>query len=285
MTESNITFVLFAYNEERRIPYVLRNLQPYGRILVVDNMSTDRTVEISKSFGAEIFSRKNDSGWTEGEEEVARVLSRVNTEWVYWGYVDELCPKALLKKFVEIAKEDKYKIIYAQRINLNYGLLGLSLDYPYSTRVFKKGSIDFKGNKIHSFGMVVCSPDEILNLPKTDEYSVYHFSTYNVSKFELAHSRYSDVEAQQKIENGKHFSLMRLLVFPVAVFFKYYFLGGGWRFGVPGFIMSMQYYFFRFNVAAKMWEKENKVTLESIEGRYDELKENLIAGDIRKKAK
>lgn len=281
--EHNITFVLFAYNEERRIQYVLRNLQPYGHILVVDNMSTDRTVEISKSFGADVFSRKNDLGWGESEDEVARVLSKVKTNWVYWGSVDELCPRELLEKFVEVSSEDKYQIVYARRKNINYGIEKMVLDVPFQVRLFRRGSIDFKGNTIHNFGRIVCKPEEILRLPKTDKYSVYHFSTYDLGKFELNHHTYSGIEAKQKIDKGKKFSLMRLIIFPAVVFFKFYILNGVWRFGVAGLIMCMEYLFFRFNVAAKMWEIENGVNLESIEKKYDAMKEKLLSDNEKRR--
>lgn len=276
MIHSNITFVIFTFNEERRIEYVLRCFKDYGKILVIDNMSTDRTVEIAKRYGAHIFSRKNNLGWTEGEEEVQNVLSKVTTEWIYWGSVDELCPKKLLEKFVEVSKQNRYKIVYARRKNMHYGIKDLGLEHAYQIRLFKKGAIDFKNNRIHYFGKVICSPKEILYLPKTDAYSVHHFSTYNISKFQLNANKYSDAEAQQNFENGDRFPIYRMLLDPIKIFIKWYFINGGWKFRMYGFVMTMQYCFFRFNVFAKLWEKEKGITLETIEQKYDKLKERLL---------
>jgi len=283
MINNNITFVVFTFNEERRIEYVLRCFKDYGKILIVDNYSTDRTVEIAKNYGADVYCRKNTSGFAEEEKEVETILSKVVTNWVYCGCVDELCPKILLDKFVEISKQSKYKIVYAKRKNMHYGLLNLGLEHCCQTRLFKKGSIDFRGNRIHHFGKVVVLPEEILYLPMTDDYSVYHFSTYDIRKFEIAHSKYSDTEAQQNVENETKFSLIKMLLVPIKVFIKYYLVNGGWKSGMYGFVMTMQYCFFRFNVAAKTWEKENNITLETIEQKYDKLKEKLLHSNSKEK--
>jgi hypothetical protein len=40
--------------------------------------------------------------------------------------------------------------------------------------------------------------------------------------------------------------------------------------------MVMQYMFFFFNVWAKHWELENKISLESIEESYNKIRENIL---------
>lgn len=276
MADSNITFVVFTFNEEHRIEYVLRCFKDYGHILIVDNFSTDRTVEIAKRYNAEVFQRKNTKGWAEEETEVKNILDKVSTDWVYWGYADELLPKTLLEKFVEISKQNKYKVVYFRRRNVHYGAEDLYLENAIQSRFFVRGSIDFKDNRIHSFGKIVCLPDKILHLPLVDEYSQYHFSAYNIEKFEKSHSGYSSVEAKRYVDDGNKFSLLKILLKPVFVFTKYYIVNGGWKSGMRGFIMAMQYAFFTFNIEAKIWENENDITIESIEHEYSKLKEEML---------
>jgi len=43
-----------CYNEEKILPYFLRHYSQYGKIIVYDNYSTDHSVEIAQSEGAEI---------------------------------------------------------------------------------------------------------------------------------------------------------------------------------------------------------------------------------------
>jgi len=93
-----LSVVIITYNEEANIGRTLASVQPLvaggkGEIIVVDSGSTDRTVEIAKSFGARVFieewkgyaAQKNSAiekatgGWIlslDGDEEVDPVLAQ-----------------------------------------------------------------------------------------------------------------------------------------------------------------------------------------------------------------
>ena len=47
MSLSEVTVIIPALNEERALPLVLRDLPPVGRVIVVDNGSTDATAEVA----------------------------------------------------------------------------------------------------------------------------------------------------------------------------------------------------------------------------------------------
>jgi len=49
-----VTVVIPAFNEEQSLPFVLRDLPSLGRVLVVNNGSTDRTEEVAILHGAEV---------------------------------------------------------------------------------------------------------------------------------------------------------------------------------------------------------------------------------------
>lgn len=269
----HITFLVFTYNEERRIGYILRCFQPFGRIVLLDDGSTDRTGEIARKYGAEIVRRpKCEFGEDEGMAKFA--LEQVHTPWVYWSYADEILPRMLLRKLREISLQDRYKLVNIPRKNLHYGMEKLNLASGFrSPRFFRKGHVDFTGNRIHGMGKFTGRPDEALDLPFRDEFSIHHCSTYNIQKFELAHSGYSDSE----VKGGIRFRPVHLLLHPPYYFLRYYLLGGEWRNGWGGFIMTMQYCFFFFNIQAKAWEQEREITLESIERNYDAVKERLLS--------
>ncbi|MBI5680704.1 MAG: glycosyltransferase [Methanobacterium sp.] len=275
MKDKNITFVIFAYNEEERIEYVLRCFKDYGKLMIIDNYSTDNTIKIAEKYTDLIYQYKN-PGWVENKEVTDFVFDKVHTDWVYFAFVDELAPKTLLKKLVELSIQDKYKVVYIARRNYHYGLKKLYLENAELPRFFKKGAINFENNKIHGFGEIVVSKDEIFHLPMKNKYSVHHFSTYNISKFEINHNKYSDIEAKDNFENNIKFSPFRLLLIPIATFFRYYFINSGWKSGWAGFIMTLQYCFFLFNTQAKLWELENDINLETIEQKYDKLKEEML---------
>lgn len=267
----NITFLIFTFNEERRIEYILRCFKPYGDVVIMDNHSTDNTVKIAQSYGACVYQHDH-PGYVEEENVARNALDKVSTPWVYWGYADEILPKPLLENMQKVAVSKQYKLVKIRRKNIHYGIEHFSLGNDLSPRFFRKGYLDFTGVKIHRFGKFVGKDDEVLILPQTDDYSIYHFSTYNISKFEIAHSKYSDIESMD-IEK---FSLSRMFYEPIKFFLRYYVMKAGWKHGLAGFIYVMQYCLFFFNIQAKVWEKKNDVTLESIEKKYDKMKEKLL---------
>ena len=85
----DITFVVFTFNEALRLPGVIKNFRKYGRILVVDNFSTDETVAIARAAGCEVLMNKN-AGWVEDFETTEKVKAAVQTPWIYWAFADEM---------------------------------------------------------------------------------------------------------------------------------------------------------------------------------------------------
>ena len=56
----NLSVVIITFNEEANLGRTLASVKPLiadgkGEMIVVDSGSTDRTVEIAKSFGAKVF--------------------------------------------------------------------------------------------------------------------------------------------------------------------------------------------------------------------------------------
>ena len=57
---SSITGIVIAKNEENRLADCLDSLSFCDEIIVVDNGSEDRTVDIAKRMGAEVFTLTSD---------------------------------------------------------------------------------------------------------------------------------------------------------------------------------------------------------------------------------
>lgn len=56
LQDNSITAIILSFNEERHIRRCIESLRPIAsRIVVVDSFSTDRTVEIAQSLGAEVL--------------------------------------------------------------------------------------------------------------------------------------------------------------------------------------------------------------------------------------
>jgi len=274
---SNITCILFTYNEERRVEYALRNLQCLGDIILIDNCSTDRTRDIAAYYTEYIYQFKN-PGFV-GEEKLADfALSKVKTRWVYWAYASDILPKNLICKLTELSMQNSYKVVLIYRKAISYGRETRNWGHSAaSPRFFVKGSIDFCGNTIHKFGKIIVPKKEILKLPVTDSLAIWQFRDYDTKKTEFVHSNYADIEARSDYKIfKKRFSLWRILILPFKEFVSSYLRYGAFRFGWPAFFNAVWRMMLRFNIETRIWELENKMTLKSVQTLHASMKEELL---------
>lgn len=272
---SNISFIIFTYNEEKRISYAIKNFIKYGEVIILDGGSTDKTKELSENLGAKFYLRPaSDKAQAETQENFEFIKSKINTDWIFWGYVDNLAPKSLLDKFVEMSAQNTIKMVLTPLYTYLWGNTKHFAHKGYTQMFFHKNYIDFVDNNIHHMGRFTGGKDEILKLPNKQEFALIHFSTYNISKFVMGHLRYAGAEAFDKQKDGKRFSVIRML----AAMIRYCWIYGksGYKNGVLGLIIMFSYAFSRFMVYAKLYELEHDITLETVEDNYGILKEKML---------
>lgn len=272
---SNITFIIFTYNEEKRLSFIIRNFSKYGRICIMDGGSTDKTKEITLSMGAEFFARpESTKAYVETAENFEQIKSLVKTDWIYWGYADNFAPKALLEKLTGISRQDKIKYVLVPLYTYLWGNTQHYAQKGYAPFFFHKNYVDFSKNRIHGIGQFTGTKDEALTLPGKEEYALRHFSAYNLEKFVRGHLRYAETEAHDKFLTGQKFSVFRLLR---AMFgYAWIFTKQNYKNGKLGFLIMLNYLFYRVMAYTRLYELENGITLESIEDNYSKKKEQLL---------
>jgi len=277
--QKNITFIIFSFNEAHRIEYPIKCHLPYGEVLVVDNFSTDGTAEIARKLGARVLQRDNSGhcGMPECKEEADIVFPHVHTEWVYWGFADDLVPRSCLEKYSEIAKGSDYKVVVQKFKTMLYRA---DMEFhPANTviKFFKVGALDFLpfGQFIHGIGPYAShvKKEDILFLPPLEEYSVQHFSVYNTEKLTANHNKYSTVHAKL-IPN--RYIRTKIIVEPLLNFFIIYFVQRAFRHGFLGFVVAVEYSYYSFMANAKAHERHNNITLTGIEDDFRKRKEWML---------
>ena len=78
-----LSVVIITYNEEANIGRTLASVQPLvadgkGEIIVVDSGSTDRTVEIAKSYGAKVFVEE----WKGYAAQKNSAIDKADGDWI-----------------------------------------------------------------------------------------------------------------------------------------------------------------------------------------------------------
>lgn len=273
--KNNITFVFFSYNEEKRIAYAINNVKKYGDVILMDGGSTDKTQEIAESLGA-IFYTRPDSSKPSVETQINYefIKDHIKTDWIYWGYVDNILPKTLLDKIAEIIEEGKYKSIMLPMFTYLWGNTKSYTLKSHAPFAYHKDFMDYKENYTHGLGQFTGKPEERITLPSKEEYAIRHFSTYNINKFVAGHMRYGEAEAIEKFQKGKKFSLLR--VFYAMLAYLYIFGKYNWKNGKLGVLIILNYMFYRVMTYTKLYELENGITLDTIEANYSKKKEEML---------
>ena len=266
---NHITFVIFTYNEEERIERAILNFVGFGRILLVDNESTDRTREIASQYGCDILINKN-AGWVEDEITAALVKSAVKTEWIYWGFADEMIDRKTMSAIILAVNSGRYDIINLARKNYYYGEFCYEALAARTNRIFKKDSIDFTGNKIHLFGRVVPGA-RIYRLPP--KYFVHHFISNTVASYFKAMDRYTDIEST---ENRPLPGMLHLMLSGAKTIVGNLLFRRGYKAGTPGYFLIIQMVYYHWLSAMKLYEREALLNRDSIERKNDIARDQIL---------
>jgi glycosyltransferase involved in cell wall biosynthesis len=266
---SDITFVLFTFNEEQRIERVIQNFVKFGRVLLVDNESTDRTVEIAVRYGCDILINKN-AGWVEDEGTTTRVKAAVQTDWIYWGFADEMVGAETMEAIIFAVSSGKYDIVNLARKNYYYGEFCHDAFIARMHRVFRKDSIDFTGNKIHLFGRVVPGT-RIHELPS--EYFVHHFISNTAKSYLQVMDRYTDVEST---EDRPEPSMLRLILSGGKMIARNLLFSRGYRAGTAGYFLIAQMLYYQWLSAMKLYEKKTSLDRGAIELKNDVFRDQIL---------
>lgn len=265
-----ITFVLFMFNEEARVERAVRNFLPFGQVMVVDNYSTDRTVEIARSLGASVLMHRN-LGWVEDEHTALIVKSAVNTPWLYWGFSDEILDRETMDAMQVAIHSTKYSIVNIARKNYYYGEFCYEAYQNTQTRAFKKDAIDFAGNTIHSFGKPIVPESEIAYLDPS-RYFVHHFISNTTKSYLGSLDRYTDIEAMHTMPMRPLPMLFRM----TRGFLGHYFIKGGRKAGAAGLYLGMQTSLYILLLAMKAYERVHELSTLSIEKRNNSIRDRLL---------
>ena len=110
-----ISITIPSYNGEKYIAECIKSIQSQKvntEIIVIDDISSDKTVEIAKSLGAKVFVNKHHKGQVAGKNEGIK-----HSKGDYWLTIDQddmLREGALLRLLDEINKDKSIKIVMAK---------------------------------------------------------------------------------------------------------------------------------------------------------------------------
>ncbi len=141
-THLPVSVIIPTRNEARNLPLCLQSLQEAGEIYVIDSQSTDETIEIARSHGAEVVQFRYNGGWPKKRQWALNTLP-LAFEWVLLLDADEALTPALKD---EIRNAVENPAIHGYYLNLEMYFLGRPLRHCGAS--FQKLSL-FRRGKGH----------------------------------------------------------------------------------------------------------------------------------------
>ncbi|MBN1397887.1 MAG: glycosyltransferase family 2 protein [Bacteroidetes bacterium] len=244
---SKLSVVVITKNEEKNVRDCLDSVSWADEIIVVDAGSTDRTVDIVKEYSKKVFSRPWDGYGAAKNFGIAQCSG----EWVLSIDADERITPELRDEILGNIENDNIKISafsVPRRANFMGKWIYRCGWYPGRiTRVFRRSKGRFTEEKVHERleieGIVVSLKSDLLHYTDPDLKS--YFNKFN---------KYTSLAAEELMDRGKKFSLIKLIANPVWIFFRMYILKRGFLDGIPGFILCVLSANYVFTKYAKLWE-------------------------------
>jgi glycosyltransferase involved in cell wall biosynthesis len=292
-----LSVVIITHNEEANIGRTIASVQPLvaegkGEIIVVDSGSTDRTVEIAKSFGAKVFIED----WDGYAAQKNSAIDKATGAWILSLDADEEVEEPLAKEitallpstpptreeFLEQAKQstnfitrrtirefkkqvkDKgmsganFAIVKGFWISRKNEFLGRWIKHggfwpDPKLRLFRKGAARFEERLVHEDAKLV---DGIWSRLHG---ALLHHSYPTLADYIDHMNRYSSLGAEMAAAKGHGgFSLFNIVLRPAATFLYNYFFRLGFLDGREGLLLHLYHAVYVSWKYAKAWELARK---------------------------
>ena len=237
---------MIVKNEEKNLAKCLNSVENLvDEIVIVDSGSTDKTIEIAKTFGAKIFKREFDSF----SNQKNYALSIATNEWVLHLDADEVLSKELVEEIKFVIINTKLDGFYLIRTNF---FLGKQMKYSginkeYRLRLAKKSVSKYVGGIIHEELIVNGKVGKLKNI-------MIHNSYPTISSYFNKLEQYTTLGAKKLLETNKKAKVIDIVFKPPFEFIKRYILKCGFLDGIRGFIWAVLYAFYTFIKYIKLWE-------------------------------
>ncbi|HRN70825.1 MAG TPA: glycosyltransferase family 2 protein, partial [Candidatus Woesebacteria bacterium] len=134
-------------NDEKRIERCLKFLKFCDEIVIIDDNSTDKTIELAHKYSVKLTKHPLENDFAAQRN---RLLEQSTGEWVLFIDPDEEVTTELANEIKSILKEPKYDVYFLKRVDffwnqpIKYGELSTASKKGF-IRLVKKGSGSWKG--------------------------------------------------------------------------------------------------------------------------------------------
>lgn len=256
-----LSIVVLTINEEEMIEGCLKSAKGLGEILVVDDCSTDKTLEIAKKYTDKVFVHKR----KDFSDQRNFGLKKATGDWIFYLDADERITKELRKEIEEKIETETEKTGFLVRRRNFY--LGREMFSDKVHRLFKKKNLKGWKGPLHESPKVYGLIGELKN-------PLIHFAHRSILAMLKKTEDWSEVEAELRFKAGHpQISWWRILRVMMGEFYEQFFRKKIWRFKTEGFIEGIFQVFSIFITYVRLWEKQRK---KSLSESYRELEKKVV---------
>ena len=251
-----ISIALITLNEEANLPRTLESVRPLvrdgqGEIIVIDSGSTDRTLEIARSFGAKVFTES----WKGFAAQKNSALEKGVGEWMLQLDADEALEPELAEEINRaIQQTGNLAGFWIPRKNFFLGRwIKHGGFYPdRKLRLIRRGAGKFEEYGAH--------PTIKVNGPTGHLKHALIHNAYPTLRGYIDHmNSYSSSGAEVAIDKGHGgFNLLNIVVRPKLTFLYNYVFRLGFLDGREGFLLHLYHAVYVSWKYAKAWELSRK---------------------------
>lgn len=247
-----ISAVILTHNNQEMIGDVLETLKWCDERIIVDDNSTDKTLEVVKPYNVTVIQHALADDFA-AQRNIG--LGNAGGDWVLFVDSDELIPSKLRDEILEVTKNGSMTVgYYISRKDI---LFGRELRYGETAHVtllrLAKRTAGIWEREVHETWNIK-GPVASLTTP------LLHYPHSSVSEFLTQINRYTTINARVFYNEGKRISAWQILAYPKTKFIQNYIFRLGFLDGVAGFVVAMMMSFHSFLTRGKLWELQQKNT-------------------------
>jgi len=251
-----ISSIIIAKNEEVNIARCIESqLGCIDEIIIlVDEESVDKTLDIVGSFPQVKYRVVRWLGFSRTKQYALELSSN---DWILWVDADEAIREELQEELINFKNSQPEYSAYsiARRAYFLGKWIKHSGWYPTRvTRLFNKKKVKFSDNEVHEH---LVFDGEIGKL----KHDLDHFTDPSIQHYFEKFNRYTTLAANDLMKKEKNILLSDILIRPVFIFIKMYFIKLGFLDGIEGFILAVFSSSYVFTKYCKFWElkRESRV--------------------------
>ncbi|MEW5942475.1 MAG: glycosyltransferase family 2 protein [Pseudomonadota bacterium] len=223
----SLSVAIIARNAAGQIEPCLKSAAFADEIVLVDSGSTDETVEIALKCGARVIHQD----WLGFGRQKQFAVSQAAHDWVLCLDADERVSEKLRASIEQALAAPRFRAYRMARCNRFMGRwLRHGEGYPdWSLRLFDRTAARWSDDAVHE---KVLTEAEIGTL----EGDLLHESAEDLASYLDKQNRYTTLQAEKMLAQGRRAHLGHLLLSPVLRFIRFYLLRLGFLDGLPGLV-------------------------------------------------